>query len=53
MQGNYYWEVSLKLAPENGAQYIEAMLDEVMNTYEKQNPHHRSVRVNIHVDAID
>jgi len=53
MQGNYYWEVSLKIAPEKGAQYIEAMLDEVMNTYEKQNPHHRSVRVNIHVDAID
>lgn len=53
MQGHYFWEVSVKIDPDKGAQYIEAMLDEVMSTYEHRHPNHRSVRVNIHVDAID
>ena len=31
---------------------MEAMLDQVFEVYELSFPDHRSVRVNIHVDAI-
>ena len=52
MQGHYYWELMAKVDPEKGAHYMEAMLDQVFEVYELSFPDHRSVRVNIHVDAI-
>ena len=52
MQGHYYWELIAKVDPEKGAHYMEAMLDQVLQVYESLYPEHRSVRVNIHVDAI-
>lgn len=52
MQGHYYWELMTKVDPEKGAHYMEAMLDQVLEVYESLYPEHRSVRVNIHVDAI-
>lgn len=52
MQGHYYWELIAKVDPEKGAHYMEAMLDQVLEVYESLYPEHRSVRVNIHVDAI-
>ena len=52
MQGHYYWELIAKVDPEKGAHYMEAMLDQVLEVYESLYPEHRSMRVNIHVDAI-
>ena len=52
IQGKYYWELMVKVNPEKGAHYMEAMLDQVLEIYELSFPEHRSVQVTIHVDAI-
>lgn len=53
MNKNFYWEVTLKIDPEKGANYIEALLTKVMEIYESENQVSTSVvRVNINVDAI-
>lgn len=53
MNKNFYWELTLKIDPEKGANYIEALLTKVMEVYENENSVSTSVvRVNINVDAI-
>ena len=53
MNNNYIWEVILKIDPEKGANYIEAVLGKVMEVYEKESAVSTSaVRININVDAI-
>ncbi len=53
MNKNFYWEVTLKIDPEKGANYIEALLTKVMEVYEVESQVSTSVvRVNINVDAI-
>ncbi|MTI87314.1 MAG: primosomal protein N' [Balneolaceae bacterium] len=53
MNKKYIWEVLLKVDPEKGATYIEALVDKIMEIYEDQSKGQISgVRVNINVDAI-
>lgn len=53
MYQNYFWEVTLKIEPEKGSNYIEAVLNKIMEVYESQSGISTSkVRVNINVDAI-
>ncbi|MFV1883109.1 MAG: primosomal protein N' [Balneola sp.] len=53
MKLNFYWELIIKIDPEKGANYIEALLNKVMEVYELQSEISSSVvRLNINVDAI-
>lgn len=53
MNRNFYWELIIKIDPEKGANYIEALLNKVMEVFEQQSEISSSVvRVNINVDAI-
>ena len=53
MNKNFYWELTLKIEPDKGANYIEGVLDKVMEVYEKESPVSTAVvRVNINVGAI-
>ncbi len=53
MNRNFYWELILKISPEKGANYIEALLDKIMQVYEHQSEiSTSSVRININVDTI-
>jgi primosomal protein N' (replication factor Y) len=53
MYQNYFWELSLKIDPEKGANYIQGVLDKIMEVYENESRISTSVvRININVDAI-
>ena len=53
MNKKYIWEVTLKIDPEKGARYIEAVVDKIMGVYEAETKgQFSSVRVNVNVDAI-
>ncbi len=53
MNKKYIWEVTMKLDPEKGGNYIEALLDKIMDVYEADiKGKFSSVRVNVNVDAI-
>ncbi|MEQ9309520.1 MAG: primosomal protein N' [Balneolaceae bacterium] len=53
MNRNYFWEVTLKIEPDKGAGYIEALLEKVMEVYERDSAISIAVvRININVDAI-
>lgn len=53
MNRNFYWELIIKINPEKGAKYIDAMLTKVMEVYEQHSEISTSVvRININVDAI-
>jgi primosomal protein N' (replication factor Y) len=52
LNGMYFWELSLKIDIEKGANYIEKVLDIIMLQYDTLNSYSSSVvRVNINVDA--
>lgn len=52
LNGNYFWEISMKIEPERGANYMEALLEKIMETYNNWSSFSSSVvRVNINVDA--
>lgn len=49
----YIWELLLKVPPEKGAAYLEALNDHILNVYNQQAPDFSgAVRININVDAI-
>ncbi|MEQ8524968.1 primosomal protein N' [Gracilimonas sp.] len=53
MNKKYIWEVTLKIDPEKGAGYIEAVIKKIMDVYEAETKGRFSyVRVNVNVDAI-
>ncbi len=53
MNKKYIWEVTLKIDPEKGAGYIEAVVEKIMGVYEAETKgRFSSVRVNVNVDAI-
>lgn len=53
MNKKYIWEVTLKIDPEKGAGYIEAVVEKIMGVYEAETRgRFSSVRVNVNVDAI-
>lgn len=53
MNKKYIWEVTLKIDPEKGAGYIEAIIKKIMDVYEAETKgRFSSVRVNVNVDAI-
>jgi primosomal protein N' (replication factor Y) len=53
MNKKYIWEVTLKIDPEKGAGYIEAVVGKIMEVYEAETKgRFSSVRVNVNVDAI-
>ncbi len=53
MNKKYIWEVTLKIDPEKGAGYIEAVVEKIMEVYEAETKgRFSSVRVNVNVDAI-
>lgn len=53
MNRNFFWEVTLKIETEKGANYIEALLEKVMDVYDRESSISISkVRININVDAI-
>jgi primosomal protein N' (replication factor Y) len=53
MNKKYIWEVTLKIDPEKGAGYIEAVVGKIMEVYEAETKgQFSSVRVNVNVDAI-
>ncbi|SMO94780.1 replication restart helicase PriA [Gracilimonas mengyeensis] len=54
MNKKFIWEVTLKIEPERGARYIEALVDKTMEVYEADvKGKFGSVRVNVNVDAIN
>lgn len=53
MNRNFFWEVTLKIDPEKGAKFIEALLKKVTDIYNLESPISTAVvRININVDAI-
>lgn len=49
----YIWELLLKVPPQKGAAYLEALNDHIMQVYDQQAPDFSgAVRININVDAI-
>lgn len=53
MNKKFIWEVMMKIDTEKGANYIEHMLEEITDVYEKEiKGKFSSVRVNVNVDAI-
>lgn len=53
MNRNFFWELTLKIEAEKGANYIERLLEKVMEVYERESKISTSVvRLNINVDAI-
>ncbi len=52
LNGNYYWESSLKLESEKGAKFIEHLFDTLFSHYEKMQPP-ASVRININVGKVN
>ncbi len=53
MNRNFYWELIIKIDPEKGAKYIEALLTKIMEVYEAHTKISTSVvRININIDAI-
>ena len=53
MNKKYIWEVTLKIDPEKGAGYIEAVIVKIMQVYEAETKgRFSSVRVNVNPDAI-
>tara|TARA_R100000388_G_scaffold95022_1_gene85638 strand:- start:9360 stop:11798 length:2439 start_codon:yes stop_codon:yes gene_type:complete len=53
MNKKYIWEVTLKIDPEKGAGYIEAVIGKIMQVYEAETKgRFSSVRVNVNPDAI-
>lgn len=53
MNGSFFWEVTLKVDPDKGARYIEALLKKVIDIYDLESPISTAVvRININVDAI-
>ena len=53
MNRNYFWEVMVKISPEKGDNYIEKLLDKVMEVYRYETPiSEAKVRININVDSI-
>ncbi|MBD3617782.1 MAG: primosomal protein N' [Gracilimonas sp.] len=53
MNKKFIWELTLKIDPEKGANYIELLLVRVMKVYEQDiKGKFSSVRVNVNVDAI-
>ncbi len=53
MNNNYFWELTLKIDPAKGANYIELLLDRLMETYKKNAAYSETkVRININVDSI-
>lgn len=54
MNKKYIWEVTMKISPEKGARYMEALLDKIMAVYEAEiKGKFSAVRVNVNVDAIN
>ena len=52
LSGQYIWELSLKFNSSKGANYIEKVLDVIMQNYTKINTYSmQTVRVNINVDV--
>lgn len=52
MNRHFYWEFTLKIAPQKGPKFIEALLDNIMEVYERTAEYSTStVRVNINVDV--
>lgn len=50
---NFYWEIILKTDPARGENYIEALLDKIMEVYRTASPLSETrVRININVDSI-
>ena len=53
MNRNFFWELTLKINPEKGGNFIETLLEKVMEIYEQNSGEGAStVRVNINVDAV-
>jgi len=53
MNKKYIWEATLKIDPEKGAGYIEAVVGKIMQVYEAETKgRFSSVRVNVNADAI-
>jgi primosomal protein N' (replication factor Y) len=53
MNKKYIWEVTMKISPEKGGRYMEALLDKIMAIYEADiKGKFSGVRVNVNVDAI-
>ncbi len=54
MHKKFIWEVTLKIQPERGARYIEALIDKILSVYKAESgKNSASVRVNVNVDAIN
>lgn len=51
LNGNYFWELYLKIEPTKGEQFIEKVLDTIMQLYNSKSRVGSSVRININVDA--
>ncbi|MEX0721180.1 MAG: primosomal protein N' [Balneolaceae bacterium] len=53
MNKKYIWEVTLKIDPEKGAKYIDALVNKITQAHEQNmDGKYTSVRVNVNVDAI-
>ncbi len=53
MNKKFLWEVTLKVEPEKGAGYIEAITDKILEIYNAETKgKYGSVRINVNVDAI-
>lgn len=53
MNRKFIWELTLKIDTKKGADYIEALLDTIMNRYEQYAKNKfNSVRINVNVDSI-
>ncbi len=50
---NYYWEVLLKISPEKAENYIEGLLQKILEVYNSKSSSGKStIRLNINVDAV-
>ncbi|MEX0856597.1 MAG: primosomal protein N' [Balneolaceae bacterium] len=53
MNKKFIWEVTLKIDPEKGAVYIDALVEKVLQVYEMNGSKRASsVRINVNVDSI-
>ena len=53
MNRNYYWEVLLKISPEKAENYIEGLLQKILEVYNSKSGSGKStIRLNINVDAV-
>ncbi|MFN1834747.1 primosomal protein N' [Balneola sp. MJW-20] len=50
----YIWELTLKVDPDKGAKYIEALVAKILEVYENYAPKNiKNVRINVNVDCIN